>query len=298
MSSIQKSPEYRSFRRYVAKQKRSVDNKTEWKYYDYGPKTVRCPLICIPTTSGGAECYYKIMMTFGSQGYRVISAEYPNYYTHKDWCDGFVKFIDSLNLEKVHLFGASLGGFLAQQFAQMRPERVASMVLCNSFCDTKLYRKNSPFLGFYSLAPEFALKRFVLSNFPSGQLESAISDSVDFMVEQVEGLDKSTLVARLTLNTEESDLQPLALNGKDLVTIIDVLDEVAISQRLREQLYKYYPEARVCLLKSGGNFPYLSRSDEVTMYMKIHFRCFLDDKYSPQEPLEAQKTAENGSSAT
>lgn len=39
----------------------------------------------------------------------LFKAEHPVYWTVREWCEGFKKLIDYLNLEKVHLFGASLG---------------------------------------------------------------------------------------------------------------------------------------------------------------------------------------------
>ena len=38
---------------------------------------------------------------------------------------------------------------------------------------------------------------------------------------------------------------------------------------MRQQLRELYPEARVAYLKSGGNFPYLAKSDEVAMHIKV-----------------------------
>lgn len=44
---------------------------------------------------------------------------------------------------KVHLFGASLGGFLAQKFAECtyKSPRVHSLILCNSFSDTSIFNQ-------------------------------------------------------------------------------------------------------------------------------------------------------------
>ena len=74
------------------------------------------------------------------QGYRVICVEWPPYWTLTDWCVGFRALLTHLALEKVHLFGAALGGFLAQKFAEFtRPcPRVASMILCNTFTDSEV----------------------------------------------------------------------------------------------------------------------------------------------------------------
>lgn len=50
---------------------------------------------------------------------------------------------------------------------------------------------------------------------------------------------------------------------------MDVWDESALSARVREDLYKSYPQAKLAHLKSGGNFPYLSRSDEVNLHLLV-----------------------------
>ena len=58
------------------------------------------------------------------------------------------------------------------------------------------------------------------------------------------------------------------------VTIIDVNDDCAIAHPVREDLYRSYPDARMAHLKSGGNFPYLSRSDDVNLHLQVHLRRF------------------------
>lgn len=46
-------------------------------------------------------------------------------------------------VSQVHLFGASLGGFLAQKFAECthKSPRVHSLILCNSFSDTSIFNQ-------------------------------------------------------------------------------------------------------------------------------------------------------------
>jgi len=77
--------------------------------------------------------------------------------------------------------------------------------------------------------PEFLLKKSILSNFPTGNLEPAIADSVDFMVDQLEQLDQSQIASRLKLNTLPSPLKPNGFPSKDRVTIIDVRFPLFIS---------------------------------------------------------------------
>ena len=47
-----------------------------------------------------------------------------------------------------------------------------------------------------------------------------------------------------------------------------MFDESALSQKCKEEMYKCYPDAKRAHLKSGGNFPYLSRSSEVNVMIQ------------------------------
>lgn len=49
-------------------------------------------------------------------------------------------------------------------------------------------------------------------------------------------------------------------------------DYCAIPQQLKDQLSERYPEARRAQLKTGGDFPFLSRSDEVNLHLQLHLR--------------------------
>lgn len=49
--------------------------------------------------------------------------------------------------------------------------------------------------------------------------------------------------------------------------LLDVLDQSALATSVRDELGKCYPDAKVAHVKDGGNFPYLSRDQEVNMYV-------------------------------
>lgn len=72
------------------------------------------------------------------------------------------------------------------------------------------------------MAPEFMLKRILLSNFPQGDLPPHIADSVDFVVEQLETMDHASLSSRLTLNAQGAAITAPAIEGPNRVTIIEV----------------------------------------------------------------------------
>ncbi|KAG6685270.1 hypothetical protein I3842_12G103500 [Carya illinoinensis] len=209
----------------------------QWRYYDFGPKVVP-PLICLPGTAGTADVYYKQIM--------------------------------SLSM-KIHLYGTSLGGFLAQLFAQHRPRRVRSLILSNSFLDTRSFSASMPWAPVVSWTPSFLLKRYVLTGIRDGPHEPFIADSVDFVVSQVETLSKDDLASRLTLTVDAASVGPLLLSDS-FITIMDTNDYCAIPQQLKHDLRERYPEARRAFLKTGGDFPFLSRPDEVNLHLQLHMR--------------------------
>ncbi|MCO5594830.1 hypothetical protein L7F22_048864 [Adiantum nelumboides] len=171
-----------------------------WRYYDYGPKSVP-PLICLPGTAGTAEVFYKQILTLSSKGYRVIAADAPPVWSHQEWVNAFEKFLDTIGVHHVHIYGTSLGGFLAQLFAHYRPRRVQSLVLSNTFLDTREFAAATTWSSLITWTPEFMLKRYILSGIRDGPQEPLIVDSIDFVVSQLETLSKKELAARLTLNT-------------------------------------------------------------------------------------------------
>ena len=112
-----------------------------------------------------------------------------------------------------------------------------------------------------------------MSGLQVGNMDSQIMEATDFILERLDNLGQSELSSRLTLNCVEGYIKPQSINDLP-VTIIDVFDDCSLQQNVRDETYKCYPTAKLAHLKSGGNFPYLSRSDEVNLHLAIHMRNF------------------------
>lgn len=286
MSEISRSPEYLSFRANIPRRKICVDSdgRKEWILYDIGPKSISSPLICFPPVSGRADIYFQQMLSLSGAGYRIVSVEYPTYWTVQEFCVGFQQLLNHLQLSRVHLFGSSVGGFLAQKFAEfsISSHRVESLIVCNTFISTDIFDQTLAAPTFWML-PAVVLKGIVMVNLGKGNTDLEIAKSVEFVVCSLNSLSQKELASRLTLNCRKCKVDPKRLS--DLaVTIIDVNDDCAVDQTIKEEMYKSYPNARLAQLKSGGNFPYLSRAAEVNLYLQIHLQQFNETKYSAMEP--------------
>ncbi|CAN4077895.1 unnamed protein product [Withania somnifera] len=261
--------DYIYFKSQVPLHKIPIGSK-QWRYYDFGPKVVP-PLICLPGIAGTADVYYKQIMSLSMKGYRIISVDIARAWNNHEWIQAFEKFLDAIDVHHIHLYGTALGGFLAQLFAQHRPRRVRSLVLSNTFVETTSFSASMPWAPIVSWAPSFLLKRHVLSGIRDSPQEPFIADSVDFVVSQVETLSREDLASRLTLTTDAASVGPLLLPDFS-ITLMDTNDYCATPQSLKDQVCERYPGARRASLKSGGDFPFLSRPDEVNLHLQLHLR--------------------------
>ncbi|KAI2799886.1 Maspardin [Blomia tropicalis] len=272
---IENSTEYCRFRSSVALRKLALDddnNNRVWSIHECGPREVQCPVIFLPPVSGTADIYFIQMNYLSERGHRVISLQYPTYFTIDDFCDGFQRLLDYYKVKQVHIFGASLGGFLAQKFAQYNSSVIASLFLCNSFGDTSKFKFSNtvPLIWF---APAPILRNYFVSSEIPQDADDHIRLAAQFMSRKLATLNQTELLSRLTLNLSNDYVQPDQLQSLP-ITIMDVFDHCANSNSTKQDLYKLYPHARRAHLKSGSNFPYLSRSDEVNIHLLVHLRQF------------------------
>lgn len=85
---------------------------------------------------------------------------------------------------------------------------------------------------------------------------------------QLDRLGQEQLASRMTLNCAKSACLTARIAQLPM-TIIDVYDDCALSTEARELVHRAYPLASKASLKTGGNFPYLSRDGEVNVHIQV-----------------------------
>ncbi|TWG06232.1 2-hydroxy-6-oxonona-2,4-dienedioate hydrolase [Streptomyces brevispora] len=89
-------------------------------------------------TSGHIEAWTQNIRAFVEAGFRVVGYDYPGHgYTSladhpleiSDYEEHLLALLDALALERVHLAGESLGGWLALKFAPKHPDRLHTVIL-------------------------------------------------------------------------------------------------------------------------------------------------------------------------
>jgi len=223
--------------------------------------------------SATAGAFFYQVEALAQKGYSVVSAQYPAYYTVDEWCKGFDHFLDAMKCRAAHLFGAGIGGFLAQHFAERRPQRVRSLMLCNAFATTALFAaKAGSFGAMLHVTPTPVLRRIMLDSFPQGGMALHAKQAIDWVALQVTELSGDDLAARLSLNCVASNAGSNLHLEQARITILESSGETTVAEEVRRDLRQRYPYARLAELKADGDFPYLSQPEEVTLFVEVHLR--------------------------
>jgi 2-hydroxy-6-oxonona-2,4-dienedioate hydrolase len=123
---------------------------SEVRFYDAEGVRTRCiqagdghPVIFLHGVGGHAEAFARNIVPLSSD-FRAISLDYLGFGltdkpaespTHLDYVEHLVAFMDAAGIEKAHLVGESLGGWVSFWTAMLHPDRVAKII---SVCGARL----------------------------------------------------------------------------------------------------------------------------------------------------------------
>jgi 2-hydroxy-6-oxonona-2,4-dienedioate hydrolase len=115
----------------------------EVKYYDAGGLRTRCieagsgePLLLLHSSDGHAEIYARNVVPLAEQ-FRVCAIDRPGAglsarpdraFDAADYAQHLVDFMDAAGIDRAHIVGQSLGGWLACWTALLHPDRVRKLV--------------------------------------------------------------------------------------------------------------------------------------------------------------------------
>lgn len=98
------------------------------------------PLLCIPGLGNDCTRWERVLPQLAARIPLLVvdnrgagrSDAPKNDYSVAQMADDLVVLLDTLDLERVHVLGHSMGGFIAQELAARRPERVAEAILAST----------------------------------------------------------------------------------------------------------------------------------------------------------------------
>jgi 3-oxoadipate enol-lactonase len=100
------------------------------------------PVICLHGIGGNRTNWHDQLPVFAAAGYRAMSWDARGYGLSDDYegpldfsefAGDLLRMLDTLDIAKAHLVGLSMGGRILQDFYPDNSDRVASLVLCDTF---------------------------------------------------------------------------------------------------------------------------------------------------------------------
>src|ERR1700674_266320 len=101
------------------------------------------PLVMLPGIQGGGAVFFDVALALGDK-LDLITVTAPPIVDAAAMADAQAEFLLALRIQKIDLFGSSLGGYLAQVFSIRHPDMVGQMFLANTFADPRPFLAKAP----------------------------------------------------------------------------------------------------------------------------------------------------------
>ena len=225
-------------------------------------------VVMIPGTYETCTSYIYMLDKLVSLGYRAVIIDFGEYPKFKQIAKAFDQFCDGLGVNKAHIIGDDMGGFMALQIAS-HPKigtKILSISLINAFTSLSvLKRPNILFSVFGQLSARSLLKKEI-EEFHSPQGYT----SEIFIQKEIETELPDVLDARLKLrNAKTMTINPRC--DPSAIMSIETLDKFFLFDE------EYIPSialkgCRQALMKWGGEWPHIQNPDDTIEYITAHLR--------------------------
>ncbi|MDP2089862.1 MAG: alpha/beta hydrolase [Flavobacteriaceae bacterium] len=242
-----------------------VDGVT-WNYFmdGKGKKTI----LFIHGMGGTYDLWWN-QLSYFKNDYTVISFTLPvSVNSLEKSKKGILKILEKEGVNRFHLVGTSMGGYIAQYMVYSVPERIEKVVLSNTFPPNSLLKKENagkrkflPFLPEIILfkLSEKQLKNVILPTSKNSKLLEAMLLNLPF--------SKKQLVGRFDVVVDSFYVSPSNLKINTIPKLIIESDnDPLVPPILREEIKKLYPNAKIYTFHNEGHFPYVTDAQN---YSKI-----------------------------
>ena len=231
---------------------------SEWGYIASGSGSDAVMILGGATST--AESSYELISVVEHE-FRVISPTYPAVTSADVLLDGFVAMLDMAGVDRVHLYGHSLGAGIAHMFVRRHPDRVNRIVLSGfGLPSRKAARKSRLRARLFGILPYGSVKRHYLRDV--GRTYADDGEAAFMLAYTYDRLElqhsRSTLRARFRLmrdliaNAEAYGVgEPVERPGR--VLLIRAEDDGEFSPDAQAALCDTYPGATVKVFPSGGH---------------------------------------------
>ena len=188
-------------------------------------------------------------------------------YSIKMFADDTIGLMNTLNIQKAHILGLSMGGFIAQEIALSYPKRVEKLVLCCTHCGGgKALAPSKEALSLLLNPPEEPIA-YINAIIPLLFTKTFIESNPDF----IESYKKRILKIPFNISLYKRQLQAIGFNSARRLQNIDIPtlilhgeNDIFVPPGNAEILAKGIPNARKVILDNAAHFLFQPDTEKVT----------------------------------
>ncbi len=234
-----------------------VINGRSWGVIDTGG--ARPVLLMLPGTLGRADVFWRAIEAIKDRA-RVIAVSYPGSGGIPEWAGDLAALFEMSGVAKAFILGSSLGGYTAQYFVAVHPERAEGLIAANTLHTVADVASRPPYSADLDHGPFEAIR----SGFEQGlkgwkAASPEHSDLVDLLLGEVTGrIPEPELRARLNALKRGPELPPVTLPRERIATV-ECADDPLIPQSMREAVRARLKPSVAYRFETGGHYPYILR---------------------------------------
>jgi pimeloyl-ACP methyl ester carboxylesterase len=210
--------------------------------------------------------------------------KHPHGYSRARYALAIDGVIDHLGVDKVHLLGHSHGGFVAQFFATVRPERLAGVILYESapvtgpehFAEAQrlfgeFVRVNAGRPGMAEVVEAFQSLPRMADDEATVRVARGLFPAFckDYWVREEEFAPIRAAVRGVFISGLDDNLAPVIVNDRETLGLITVPTLVIVGQhdfmcgpRWAHELHELIPGSRLVELADSGHFGHIEQAGE------------------------------------
>lgn len=249
-------------------EQRSRVNGREWGYIKAG--STGPALLLLPGTLGRADIFWNQIEALHGQA-QILALTYPASGGIAEWGEDIVALMDTHSIQSATVLGSSLGGYLAQYFAAIKPELVDNLIAANTLPSVDFLTNIPPYSADINAIPAADL----MQGFSDGLTQWAVDEPhsaelVELLLAEVSGrIPTAELRARLNALKFGPELpkQPLP---KARIFTVESQDDRLIPEPIRTAVREALDPHESFVFKHGSHFPYITHPERYTdMIRKI-----------------------------
>ncbi|MDE2562154.1 MAG: alpha/beta hydrolase [Sphingomonadales bacterium] len=225
-------------------------------------------LVLLPGTLGRADIFWQQVEALSDRA-RILSVSYPVSGGLGDWVKDIAELMDRSGMEGALVLGSSLGGYVAQYFAGVLPERAVGLVAANTLSSVALIGGIPPYSLDLATAPAEALRGgFVRGLSAAVEADPSRRALTQLLLAEVETrIPLEELRSRLSALKHAPEL-PLAGISREVIAVVESEDDPLIPPPMRDAVRERLLPSRVYRFTRGGHFPYVERPADYTALLE------------------------------